>query len=263
MAKNNLPSFWEYYLGYHLERKKDGRNWRAGTQGKGGSFNQPDHCAGRAAPKRTASGAFWAALNASQSTGKGPGVVLSDLAPSDPNFKYDLMAKYIHAYREVFYVPEAVMLKRRLSGKWAPPWMQGELGQPNNAKTWTPRLGAAEMASDGVIAGEIIGWRAWHWNGKRLRSIFVDYEWPINGEHAVGEVNRGYGIHAYMDRKRVYVEYQNILKDIFIGQVAMWGDVVVFESGYTAEFGRIVSLESPIKERQHLIPKIKDLYQID
>lgn len=244
-----------------LNGEINGRNRRTSTPSKGGSAQKPNHRAGGSGSQGSSQRAKWSVYT-STDTREGSRIITPDLDINDPYYNLDLQMKYLRACPEVFYVKPSVMLERRRRNKWAPPWMSGELGQPNNAKTWTPRK-VGHMQSDAVMAGEIIGWRGWHWNGKRLRSIFVDYEWPTNGKHATGEPNRGYGIHAYMDRKRVYIEYQNILEDIFIGEVAMWGDVIVFESGYTAEFGRVVSLEPCHKSQYKIIDKVKELYAIE
>lgn len=142
------------------------------------------------------------------------------------------------------------------SGKWCPPWMSGELAKPNAAKTWIPR--DVPKKSEGIIAGEIIAWRAWYWDKerKRLRSIFVDYEWPTDGP-AIGKPGAGYGIHAFKEADRVWEEYRLCISHLVCGQVALWGDVVEFEQGYTAEFAKIVSM--------HICPgyakkAIKELY---
>ena len=119
--------------------------------------------------------------------------------------------------------------------------MSGELGKPNRAKTWRPR--AIPGATDGIVAGEIMAWRAWYWDVKRrkLRSIFVDYEWPVDGP-ATGEPWNGYGIHSFKTKKRVSREYGSIYDMLLVGEVELWGDVVEFEEGYTSEFARPVTL---------------------
>lgn len=147
----------------------------------------------------------------------------------------------------------------RFRKKWAPPLMDGDLGQPNAAKFWTPH-GIGHMQSEGIVAGEIIAWRAWYWDEKRhrLRSLFVDYEWPIEGQPAVGEPGRGYGIHAFKSKPRTVAEYimNECLDEVIVGEVALWGDVIEFEDGYTAEFARVHSLPNdvPAEVRKLYLP---------
>lgn len=201
---------------------QDGGNWRAGKTSKGGATDKSHSGTG-----------------GSETFGANQGA--GDAEDSDEGAGEGASIAYMYNY---FWdhISEVDMAERRRRNKWAPPWMPGELGKPNAAVHWCPRFEAAQMESEGIIAGEIIAWRAWHWNGKRLRSIFVDYEWPIDGP-AIGQPNRGYGIHAFKTLPRVIAEYHDCLEDVLIGEVALWGDVIEWQGGYTAEFARVVSLK--------------------
>lgn len=184
-----------------------------------------------------------------QTTSQGTGITWSGGQWSEVNADREYMRVSLQRLATAIYAQQAdfvSMEDRRKTNKWAPPWMMGKLGEPNAAKIWQPHQEVFSMRSEGVQAGEIIAWRAWHWNGKRLRSVFVDYEWPID-KPAFGEPGRGYGIHAFKSKKRAIDEYRSCLGDLCIGQVALWGDVVEFEDGYTAECAKVISLDMPQK----------------
>lgn len=212
--------------------EKHGGNWRTSTTSQSGPAQQPDHCAG-------GSGSQGAGQGAQGGSGQDPGQ--SGITYTGPTIAFSG-----NHYLWQWDVSGETMAQRRKNGKWAPPWMSGELGRPNDAREWCPRLSAAKTPVGGVQAGEIIAWRAWHWNGKRLRSIFVDYEWPIH-KAAEGQPNRGYGLHAFKEFHRTMWEYDACLEDVLIGEVALWGDVIEFEQGYTAEFGKVLTLVKPAK----------------
>lgn len=207
---------------------ENGRNRRASQTGQGSapkeSYSGPGRSGQKGTNQRTIN-----PIDANQGAGK----------------RASITTNYLYKYF-LDIVPEVDMAGRRRRNKWAPPWMSGELGKPNAAVYWCPHFEAAQMESEDIIAGEIIAWRAWYWNGKRLRSIFVDYEWPIDGP-AIGQPNRGYGIHAFKTLPRVLAEYHNCIDDVLIGEVALWGDVIEFQGGYTAEFARVISLKKAPK----------------
>ncbi len=132
--------------------------------------------------------------------------------------------------------------KRNPNAPWAPPWMRGELGEPNKAKEHVPHY-PVKLRSEGIVAGEIIAWRAWYWDKKvgKLRSIFVNYHWPLDAP-AVGKPAIGYGIHAFTTANGAWKEYVSCKDDVIFGLVALWGDVVQYQYGYCAEFGRVHSI---------------------
>lgn len=223
-----------------LERTiNDGTNRRAGEASKSGSSQQPNSCAGGAGTQGAHQGSA-----PSQTTSQGAGII---------------QGACINPYLQIGVIFRNV--GRRDKGIWAPPWMVGELGVPNAAVEWQPHLDAAALPSSGVYAGEIVAWRAWHWNGKRLRSIFVNYEWPLQGP-AKGQPGCGYGIHAFKERGRAFWEYRECINHVLIGEVALWGDVVEFEHGYTAEFARPLFFVPHVGQAKH-IAEIMKLYEID
>lgn len=102
--------------------------------------------------------------------------------------------------------------------------------------------------SEEIIAGEIIGHRAWasYYTGSsasdprpRLKSVAADYVWEPN-KVAEGKPLDGYGIHAY---KSVYHLMEDQRGSAVYGTIAMWGDVIEHEHGYRSQYARIVSLD--------------------
>lgn len=235
----------EYLKRYMNRRDADGRNRRAYQKGQGSTTDEPDSCARGTSSQRAVTGTSRTSKGSRKGTGR---IDLIDLKVVD---NWVLFNTYSTSWSGA---DETEMELRKRNGKWAPPWMSGELGKPNDARAWVPRS-VKGIKSEGIVAGEIIAWRAWHWNGKRLRSIFVDYEWPI-GKPALGQPGKGYGIHAFKSPKRAYQEYWPCINDVLIGQVALWGDVIEFEEGYTAEYARVLTLlDAP--------ELVKQLYEIE
>lgn len=248
--------------------EQHGGNWRANQASQGSATQQPDSCAGGAGSQSAGQGTQDPNQYTFQGASLGDfyGASLDDLysytSSGTWNFPIALPSNYFT--QDLITVSEAAMERRRANGKWAPPWMGGDLSIPNDARTWKPRK-VNGIKSDGLIAGEIMAWRAWHWNGKRLRSIFVDYEWPTH-KPALGEPGNGYGLHAFKEFHRTLSEYEQCLEDILCGQVALWGDVIEFNQGYTAEFGKVVSLIKPVPRHHRVtdekLAEIRALYQV-
>lgn len=226
-----------------LEDAWYGKHWRTSASSKGSPADQPNSGPGGSKEidsYQRAIDSFLASQNARQraSIVMGPGgSIMGFLGDFDmPNTR-----------------------KKTPSGKWCPPWMSGELGKPNAATSWLPHT--VPLKSEGVQAGEIVAWRAWYWlpRHKRLRSLFVDYTWPTDNP-ATGEPWNGYGIHAFKHPDQVWNEYIGCHEDLVMGQVMLWGDVVEYEGGFTAEFAKIASV--------HTVPKcttkeeVKKLYGV-
>ncbi len=231
------------------ERTSNGQHRRANKTSQGGSPDPADSGTGGTKAQGASQGAEDDPQDASQGASLSGYYYIQNYIQSAVQSAGNVHAGNVHQihYSALFgWASDAEMQKRRARGKWAPPWMTGALGVPNNALTWEPHP-VQGMISDGVQAGEIHAWRAWHWNGKRLRSIFVDYEWPINGP-AIGEPGNGYGIHAFKDSDQAAQEYYYCRNDVLLGTVALWGDIIEFQWGYTAEFAKVLTLPKAPKE---------------
>lgn len=135
-------------------------------------------------------------------------------------------------------------------------------------------LGAMErpkpaLKRDGIIAGEIVGYRCWRVENGLLRSVYQNDIWKP------GEVLEGRelgdwdsrGVHAWKDPAskeyhnyirsylndmddpfrwvlmRYTVEQPNRRPAMITGTVFLWGDVVEHERGWRAEFARVRSLD--------------------
>lgn len=100
------------------------------------------------------------------------------------------------------------------------------------------------LPDDGVKVGEIIAYRGWSVEDDRLLSVGVQAEWlpnePMKGDphgYVVGP-----GVYAFKERKTAISQLgQNFYA---IGTVKLWGQIVEHETGYRAEYGKIVSIDS-------------------
>lgn len=127
--------------------------------------------------------------------------------------------------------------------------MQAAMVVPNSLvqmpqRIWSNLPSAPHIAwrgkSEAIIAGEIIGHRAWALSpyGK-LQSVAASYIWEPK-QVAEGNPLDGFGIHAYKNIYRLMSEQRG---RYIYGAVAMWGDVIEHEHGYRSQYARIVSLD--------------------
>lgn len=126
------------------------------------------------------------------------------------------------------------------------------------------------LKREGVIAGEIVGYRCWKVQKGLLRSVYQKDTW-LPGEVLEGRELGDWdsrGIHAWKDKgSKEYHEYirsylnqeddrrslylypvgdmpEQILRPAMVtGTVFLWGDVVEHERGWRAEFARVRSLD--------------------
>jgi hypothetical protein len=94
----------------------------------------------------------------------------------------------------------------------------------------------------------IVGWRVWKVTSDgSLRSVFMSNVWPDGKAMkacCAGSTRLQHGIHAFSERFAAEEYYGDEMRttDIrgaakcVIGQVSLWGNVVVHESGYRAAF---------------------------
>lgn len=109
-----------------------------------------------------------------------------------------------------------------------------------HAVGWIGPHGPTELKSEGIRAGEIIGWRGWFVVGGELRSMTADAAWQP-GVPMTGDPANGFGIHAYKSPHGPSLDgycSRAMLTPWVIGEVALWGDVIEHTEGYRAEFGR-------------------------
>lgn len=119
-----------------------------------------------------------------------------------------------------------------------------------------------EFKTEDVVAGELIGWRAWAYDKGTgcLTSLVFSHTWipgqPMHGPHN-GECF-GPGIHANKTKGQLKKNYRHsfslasVLTDslarelygypLLYGQVALWGDIMEHECGYRAEYAKPISL---------------------
>lgn len=121
------------------------------------------------------------------------------------------------------------------------------------------------LKRDGVIAGEIVGYRCWKVQKGLLRSVYQKDTW-LPGQVLEGRELGDWdsrGIHAWKDKGSKhyhdyilgylnqenypsvwYLEGQRSLRPAMVtGTVFLWGDVVEHERGWRAEFARVRSLD--------------------
>ena len=107
------------------------------------------------------------------------------------------------------------------------------------------------LPSSGLETGEIIAWRHWYWfedGGEFLTSVRKNADghrpiWPP-GEPMTGDPGdyNAAGVHAWKT-KRAALEYLRLAQLGVVGRVALWGEVVEHETGYRAQYAKIVSLD--------------------
>lgn len=104
-------------------------------------------------------------------------------------------------------------------------------------------IALADLPDDGVVVGEIEGWRAWRVDDGWLYSTtFDDYEW-VPGEAAKGKADLTEGIHAFKTRKAAIQYHEARTFDCVVGKVALWGDMVEFDNGWHAQFAKPSSFD--------------------
>jgi hypothetical protein len=131
--------------------------------------------------------------------------------------------------------------------------------------------GAGERAGkgSGLIIGEILAWRFWWWQNDALRSPFyTSFIW-IDGfmsgdltDHYFGSVWSG-GVHSYKDAAKARHDAEtaylgNGWPGWWVwGSVRLWGEVVEHETGYRAEFARIISLDGIFPNDPELLVSLR------
>lgn len=120
----------------------------------------------------------------------------------------------------------------------------------------------------GIEIGEVEGWRGWHQNKGFLTSLVKTEKHWVPGEPMAGKPGDHdvMGVNAFKEARRVIDDYGQPPRDdkpIFIGRIALWGEIVEHEDGYRAEFGLPKSLEHVFPETQgnlYLLDKLRTKY---
>lgn len=103
---------------------------------------------------------------------------------------------------------------------------------------------ARDVPSEGIRAGEVIGYRAWRLIGgatPRLKAISAGMCWEP-GVIMEGDVNM-HGIFAFKDRARNWQEWAVLEGEYVIGTVWMWGEIVEHEHGYRSTRASVRSID--------------------
>lgn len=110
---------------------------------------------------------------------------------------------------------------------------------------------AAKRKSLGIQIGEITAWRCWKMTNGTLCSAFAENIWypnepfkSFNGVNDKGKAGVGQGIHAFKSQWRAIRWASLCGSNMVIGKVSLWGEIVEFENGWHAEYGKIHSLHS-------------------
>ena len=122
---------------------------------------------------------------------------------------------------------------------------------------------ARTIARTGIRLGEIIAWRAWmtwYVDHGLLGSLCCpeQFVWAVD---APAQSLSGPGLHAWKTDGEAIAWIRNLSSGGIVGRVALWGDVTEYERGYTAEFGRVVSLDHDFRSTALIssIPTMEDL----
>lgn len=138
------------------------------------------------------------------------------------------------------------------------------------------------LKRDGIVAGEIIGYRCWRVESDLLRSVYQPDVWhPGHVLEGRGLEDWGIrGVHAWKDRNSKYfLEYLRNWLDktdcksprpaMATGTVFLWGDVVEHERGWRAEYARVRSLDwlypdaSMMGREQEVLDGLRRKYRVD
>lgn len=121
------------------------------------------------------------------------------------------------------------------------------------------RRAVEEIPYEGILAGEIPGWRCWRTvltaAGWRLRSASMDKIWEP-GVPMIGDVNGSsppvgsavtipHGVYAFKERQAAMdmaLVGAGVGYAIAMGAVALWGEIHEHETGYRAENAAVKSL---------------------
>lgn len=104
------------------------------------------------------------------------------------------------------------------------------------------------LENAGVKFGEIIGWRMWTLRENYLGSYSADYVWaPEESMTGNPTESNNEGIWAFKDKhraiKKMLEESYRPSKHNVFGSVKLWGNVIEYEFGYRAQFGKILSID--------------------
>lgn len=150
---------------------------------------------------------------------------------------------------------------------------------------FTNRQTYGDLASEGIRAGELTGYRAWrivephYWwdmsaqkGGKNdywsLRSLTAGVEWKP-GEVMEGDV-REYGVYCFSNphwcRMEVYQYRDHSTPVLAIGKVKIWGEIIEHDYGYRAQYAKLVSIEDIVggepSDQKEVLQALKARYEV-
>lgn len=213
-------------------------------------------------------GRYWESLTEDQRS--------PDRKPSDPWGKNPLLTSWITSPGAIVPIPSKARSGltanhiRQMQNAMQQQALAAMMGQRNVA-VWHGIDWAEEpkpdLKRDGIVAGEIVGYRCWKLQKGVLRSVYQKDVW-LPGQILEGRELGDWdsrGIHAWKDKgSKQYHDYirgyLNQESDPYIryimsekeatlrpamvtGTVFLWGDVVEHERGWRAEFARVRSLD--------------------
>ena len=117
---------------------------------------------------------------------------------------------------------------------------QAILSRGSLGNIYAPKIQA--VPHEGVIAGELIGWRVWEYVNGFLCSMSMDNAWipgvPMKADKAP-DINNHVGVYAFKKPGK-----ELLLSGHILGTVYMWGEVLECQEGYRAEYAMIRSIDS-------------------
>ncbi len=104
--------------------------------------------------------------------------------------------------------------------------------------------GPSEPVEEFWDAEPAIGWRAWNWDGRRLRGVYATWSSELlvakcKYEHQAPAWNHVCGIYAFKESSTAGMA---ISSPPVVGRVEMWGTVIEHEDGYRCSQARITDL---------------------
>lgn len=182
-------------------------------------------------------------------------------------YGYLVLFEFVAAFAMSLVVTAILIRQEKKHGHWGTnsplhssaaqqsgPGHIGALSQPLvTIPTWpfaADRSDDYPSTSEGIRAGEVIGWRAWKLptftDDPILASVTAWKVWQPD-EPMQGDV-KYWGVHAFKDRETALAEFGR-LPGCVIGSVEMWGEIVEHEHGWRAEFARVKSLDVFVDKR--------------
>lgn len=103
----------------------------------------------------------------------------------------------------------------------------------------------------GITTGEIIGHRAWAISDEGyLHSMAATAIWGIDGLMEGDPETYGQGVHAFKTQQQALQEYGSLPGCHAFGRVALWGVVIEHQTGYRAQYAKIIAIDMVVGEKR-------------